>query len=198
MNTEIVPFGIESYDDVLALWQQCKGVGLSCADSRENVQTYLDRNPGMSFVAMADGKVVGAILAGHDGRRGYMYHLAVHPDRRRQRIGRRLVARCLAVLADSGIQKCHVFIYTDNTDGVMFWKSLGWASRSDIGVISRSIEAATGADCWMPAFGTMAAYCQLGVGGVLGLAPFTCFGGKVRDVDRHTRFITPENLDTAS
>ena len=147
MNIDISQFEIESYDDVLALWQQGRGVGLSDADSRENIQTYLDRNPGMSFVATDGGKVVGIVLAGHDGRRGYIHHLAVHPYCRRQGIGCRLVDRCLTVLADSGIHKCHIFIFNNNADGIAFWKSVGWTHRSDIGVISKIIEPVTGGDC---------------------------------------------------
>ena len=80
MTFSISPLTIESYDAVLALWKQCEGVGLSDADSKEGIQRYLDRNPGMSFVATASGVVVGAVLAGHDGRRGYVHHLAVHQE----------------------------------------------------------------------------------------------------------------------
>ena len=131
---------IDAYDDVLPLWQQCEGVGLSDADSREGIQSYLDRNPGMSFVATDNGRVVGAVLAGNDGRRGYIHHLAVHPDWRRQGIARQLVAHCLAVLTEAGIQKCHIFIFSDNADGLGFWKSGGWTPRSDISVMSKTME----------------------------------------------------------
>ena len=147
MNICVSEFEIKSYNDVFALWQQCKGVGLSDADSRESIQAYLDRNPGMSFVATADGKAVGIILAGHDGRRGYIHHLAVHPDYRRRGLARQLVDRCLTVLADSGIQKCHIFIFNNNADGIAFWKSAGWTHRSDIGLISKTLEPGTGGDC---------------------------------------------------
>ena len=75
------------YTPVIALWELSDGVGLSSADSPEAIQFYLERNPGMSFVAKQDGMVVGAVLSGHDGRRGYIHHLAVHPDYRRQGIG---------------------------------------------------------------------------------------------------------------
>ena len=147
MDITISEFEISSYDDVFALWQECEGVGLSDADSRENIQAYLERNPGISFIATADGRTVGAVLAGHDGRRGYVHHLAVHPDCRRQGIGRRLVDCCLAVLANSGIQKCHIFIFKDNADAIAFWESVGWTSRSDIGLISRTIVPGTGGAC---------------------------------------------------
>jgi len=132
---------IETYDEVLTLWQQCEGIGLSSADSRENIQSYLKCNPGMSFVARTQSLLVGAILAGHDGRRGYIHHLAVHPEWRRQGLGRQLVDRCLQVLKGAGIQKCHLFIFNDNTGGIDFWKSVGWEFRKDISVISRKLEA---------------------------------------------------------
>ena len=125
---------------MFALWKQCEGVGLSAADECERIHAYLDRNPGMSFVATVDGKAVGAVLGGHDGRRGYIHHLAVHPTCRRQGLGRMLTQRCLMVLAASGIQKCHIFIFNTNAEGIAFWKSVGWTPRTDISVISKSIE----------------------------------------------------------
>lgn len=139
MNVTISQLSIVSYGDILSLWQQCEGVGLSDADSRENIQSYLDRNPGMSFIATSDGRVIGTVLGGHDGRRGYIHHLAVHPDCRRQGIGRQLAERCLQVLGDEGIQKCHIFIFNNNAGGIAFWKSMGWTHRKDISVISKTI-----------------------------------------------------------
>ena len=140
MNIEIASLTIAAYDDVLALWRQCEGIGLSEADSRENIQAYLQRNPGMSFLATADGAVVGAVLCGHDGRRGYLHHLAVDPRFRRHGIGRQLVDRCLGALQQAGIQKCNLFIFNRNRDGIAFWKDVGWTPRTDISVISKSVE----------------------------------------------------------
>ena len=140
MNINITPFTIESYDGVFTLWQECEGVGLSSADSKECIQSYLVRNPGMSFVAMIDSQIVGAVLCGHDGRRGYIHHLSVHPSRRRQGIARQLVDHCLQALQDEGIKKCHLFIFKDNANGIQFWKSTGWDYRSDLSVISKTIE----------------------------------------------------------
>ncbi len=140
MSIEIAPLTIAAYDDVLALWRQCEGIGLSEADSRESIQAYLQRNPGMSFLATADGDLVGAVLCGHDGRRGYVHHLAVHPRFRRRGIGRQLVDQCLRALQQAGIQKCHLFIFNLNRDGIAFWKDVGWTPRSDNSVISKSTE----------------------------------------------------------
>jgi ribosomal protein S18 acetylase RimI-like enzyme len=150
MNVEIASLTIAAYEDVLALWRQCEGIGLSEADSRENIQAYLQRNPGMSFLATADGVVVGAVLCGHDGRRGYVHHLAVHPRFRRRGIGRQLVDQCLRALQQARIQKCHLFIFNRNRDGIAFWKDAGWTPRSDISVISKSIEQPPAANAASP------------------------------------------------
>ncbi len=141
MIITIQPFNIETYEEVLALWQKSEGVGLSGADSMENIRSYLERNPGLSFVAFNGSRIVGTVLAGHDGRRGYIHHLAVHPEWRRRGIGRRLVERCLQTLQGVGIQKCHLFIFNDNTGGMVFWKTLGWEHRLDISLMSRTIDS---------------------------------------------------------
>lgn len=136
----IHPFSLDHYEAVFTLWQECEGIGLSQADSREGIRLYLERNPGMSFVATSSDAVVGAVLGGHDGRRGYIHHLAVHPNHRRRALGRRLVDHCLAALAREGIQKCHLFIMNHNQAGFGFWKSVGWTPRNDISVISKNID----------------------------------------------------------
>jgi N-acetylglutamate synthase len=141
MQIDVVPFTIDVYDDVLVLWAQAEGVGLhDHSDSWEGIESYLTRNPGLSFVARAGGAVVGAALAGHDGRRGYLHHLTVHPDYRRQGIGRRLVDRCLGALQEAGIPKCHLFIFTDNVSGIAFWESVGWTPRNDLRIVSKIID----------------------------------------------------------
>ncbi len=139
-NINITQFDISNYDEVFALWKQCEGVGLSSADSRESIEKYLERNPGMSFVASSSGKIVGVILAGHDGRRGYIHHLAVHPDYRRRGLARCLVDRSIEVLREYGIQKCHLFIFKDNHSGLAFWENIGWKCRFELSVVSKQIE----------------------------------------------------------
>jgi len=147
MAITISPFTIEAYDRVIALWQQTEGIGLSSADSRENIQAYLARNPGMSFVAQRGGEVVAAVLGGHDGRRGYIHHLAVRPDCRRQGLGRTLVDRCLSALQQAGIQKSHLFIFNTNDDGLQFWEKTGWTRRADISVMSKDIKPTATSKC---------------------------------------------------
>ncbi len=139
MDVTIHPFTIDHFEDVLSLWQSSQGLGLSDADSRENIQAYLDRNPSMSFVGLAAGRVCGAVLAGHDGRRGYLHHLAVGPAFRRQGLGRRLVERALEALQGQGIRKCHLFVLRDNGEAVAFWESAGWKTRQRLNLMSREL-----------------------------------------------------------
>lgn len=146
MSIEIAEFTGAEYDQALELWRRSDGVGLSEADSRENIARYLDRNPGMSLVARAGGVVVGTILAGHDGRRGYIHHLAVDASARRQGIGRSLVEAALAALKGAGILKCHLFLFNKNESGLSFWRSQHWEKREDICIVSKEI-AGDGTQC---------------------------------------------------
>ena len=139
-NITVAEFTIDAYEQVYSLWENCDGIGLSSADSRPSIQMYLERNPGLSLIAYDGQRVVGTILCGHDGRRGYIHHLAVLSVYRRQGIGQLLVDKSLATLQSLGIQKCHLFIFHDNTGGIEFWQSIGWAYRQDIGVVSKIIE----------------------------------------------------------
>ncbi len=131
MRITLQAFEIDDYEDAFALWQVTEGIGLSEADSREAIARYLARNPGLSFVARAeDGTLVGAVLCGHDGRRGYLHHLAVRTSCRGRGLGRELVDRCLAALRAEGIDKCHLFVKRSNPSGLEFWKKIGWSERS--------------------------------------------------------------------
>ena len=140
MNISIEPMTIDHYGDVIALWKKSENIGLSGADEREKIETYLARNPGMSFVAEENGVVVGAALCGHDGRRGYLHHLAVARSHRRKGIGRRLAERCLESLGNAGIRKCHLFLFNWNQEGKAFWEKIGWTQRTDIQVVSKELK----------------------------------------------------------
>ena len=136
MAIEVSPMTPTDYDVALALWQGLEGIGLSEADSREAIEAFLTRHPGLSLVARDGKQLVGAVLCGHDGRRGYLYHLAVARAHREHGIGRRLVELCLARLAAAGIQKCHIFVHADNQAGAQFWRHLGYSERTDLKIMS--------------------------------------------------------------
>lgn len=132
MNVTIQVMTIDDYDEVRALWQASEGIDLGAADSRASITRYLDRNPGLSFVARDDGLLVGAVLCGHDGRRGYLDHLAVRASHRRQGIGRLLASRAIYQLIQNQIQKWHLFVREDNQDAILFWSKLGWQERVEL------------------------------------------------------------------
>ena len=136
---EIRDFTIDDYDHAINLWQGTENIGLSSADSRVATARFLERNPGLSKVAWVGGKPVGTLLCGHDGRRGYLYHLCVDHAFRRQGAGRKLVDACLEGLRGEGIQKCHLFIFGKNELGRRFWNGTGWSRRIEIEVFSRDI-----------------------------------------------------------
>lgn len=119
-----------------ALWSSTEGVGLSSADSSENIARFLERNPGLSFVATESDVVVGTILCGHDGRRGLIHHLAVASAHRRKGLGRTLVKEALAALRRDGIEKCHLLVFHQNSEGRAFWLRIGAEERTTLGLFS--------------------------------------------------------------
>ncbi len=127
---------IEDYDEIFALWQITTKRALSDADSRENIERYLSHNKGMSLVGVKDGKIIATVLAGHDGRRGFIHHMAVSPGYRRKGIGRVLAREADKRIKAAGIHKTHIFCYKNNTLGQPFWKALGLKKREDIDVFS--------------------------------------------------------------
>nr|WP_216601915.1 GNAT family N-acetyltransferase [Vibrio coralliilyticus] len=127
---------IEDYDAVIRLWLQTEGMSVRDADSRENIALYLDRNPDLSFVAIIEGNIIGAVLVGTDGRRGYLQHLAVLPQFRGQRIGYQLISQSINALANIGIPKTHLFVYDDNLNAQKFYEKLGWFPRDNIRMYS--------------------------------------------------------------
>ncbi|MBZ5488076.1 GNAT family N-acetyltransferase [Halomonas aquamarina] len=134
------PMTIDDYTAAATLWRNTEGVRLRDADSREGIDRYLKRNPGLSFVAELQGEVVGTIMAGHDGHRGFVQHLAVAAACRKQGVGAELVRRCMNALREEGIQKSHLMLLVDNEAGKRFWKRLGWEFRTDIELHSFILE----------------------------------------------------------
>ena len=124
---------IEDYAGVYALWKKIKGFGIrSIDDSKEGVARFLKRNPTTSVVAEKDGRIVGSILCGHDGRRGCLYHVCVDEDYRRHGIGKRMVVFAMKALKEEKINKVSLIAFTENDIGNAFWNTIGWTERLDL------------------------------------------------------------------
>lgn len=138
-HLEIRPMTMQDYAATYSLWRRSDGVALTGADSEVNIRRYLERNPGLSFVAIYRRELVGAVLGGHDGRRGYIHHLAVDTPVQRHGIASTLVDRCIAAMRELGLQKAHCFVFEENQDAG-FWKATGWLDRADLRMLSRNLQ----------------------------------------------------------
>ncbi len=119
-------FVIDDYDAAVALWNLAEGVEVAEGDSREEIRAYLLRNPGLSRVAEENGAMVGAVLCGHDGRRGLIYHLTVAPAYHGKGIGKLLVQECITRLRATGIVRALILVAADNAKAHAFWLGVGW------------------------------------------------------------------------
>ena len=127
--------------EVISLWESTDGVGLGQGDSPENLVRYLARNPGLSQVAIdQQGSIIGAALCGHDGRRGYLNHVAVDSAWRRQGVATAIIERCFELLNGQGIDRCTVLVFTDNQEGQQFWARQGWRERGDLAVMQKDVR----------------------------------------------------------
>ncbi|WP_434764078.1 GNAT family N-acetyltransferase [Vibrio fortis] len=127
---------ISDYQQVMALWSETEGMRLREADSEENIGKYLERNPNLSFVALQGEQIVGAILVGTDGRRGYIQHLAVSKACRGQGIGAKLISNAVDALSSIGIAKTHLFVINDNLNAQAFYENIGWYPRDEVRMFS--------------------------------------------------------------
>jgi len=124
---------IEDYENVYKLWMTIDGFGIrSIDDSEAGVARFLRRNPTTSVVAEVDGKIVGAILCGHDGRRGCFYHVCVHQDYRKHGIGKAMAVFCMKALQEEEINKVSLIAFQKNEGGNQFWRKVGWTFREDL------------------------------------------------------------------
>ena len=131
---------ITDYYEIYALFFSCKGMGLNdLDDSREGIERFLKRNPDTCFVAENMSRVVGCIMVGNDGRRGYIYHTAVHPDCRKQGIGAVLVEAGMTALNGIGIHKAALVVFDRNETGNAFWERMGFTTREDLVYRNRTI-----------------------------------------------------------
>ena len=124
---------IEDYEEVYQLWLNTPGMGLnSIDDSKTGIEKYIKRNPTTCFVAEIEEKIIGVIMAGHDGRRGFIYHTAVLPDYRKQGIAKKLVDSAMDVLNKEGINKVALVVFERNELGNEFWEHIGFTERNDL------------------------------------------------------------------
>ena len=140
MKYVIRPMTISDYDALHALWLATPGMGLNTTDdSREGIAKYLARNPHTCFVAEQGGQLTGAIMAGHDGRRGFIHHTCVRADRQGQGIGRTLVEAALDALQAEGIHKVALVVFDRNEKGNAFWETMGFTTREDLVYRNRAL-----------------------------------------------------------
>ena len=130
----------DDYEQLRTLWLSTPGMGLNTKDdSYEGISRFLMRNPDSCFAAVDNGQIVGVIMAGHDGRRGYIYHTAVRSDMRGHGIGRRLVELALDALKQEGITKVALVVFSSNSGGNAFWQHMGFEGRDDLVYRNRAL-----------------------------------------------------------
>lgn len=135
---------IEDYDSIFELWnstEQSRRALNPVDDTREGIDRYLKRNPTTCFAAVADGKIIGVILTGHDGRRALIHHMCVHPDYRRLGIAARLVALAEEALQKEGIQKVFGLVFKDNDTANSFWEAQGYSLRTNLNYRNKSLNS---------------------------------------------------------
>lgn len=124
---------IADYEKVYALWMSCKNMGFNdIDDSKEGITRFLERNPNTSFVAIENDELLGIILGGHDGRRGYIYHMSVAENHRKKGIGSSLVEKCLESFKNEKISKVALLVFKYNETGNAFWEKQGFILREDV------------------------------------------------------------------
>ena len=132
---------IADYPLLYDLWLSVPGMGLNTLDdSEEGVARFLARNPETCFVAEENGQLIGCIMSGHDGRRGYIYHTCVHPHHSRKGIGRMLSDAALDALHGCGIHKVALVVFSDNTTGNAFWERMDFTTREDLVYRNRALS----------------------------------------------------------
>ncbi|MBR0514676.1 MAG: GNAT family N-acetyltransferase [Clostridia bacterium] len=143
MEYEIRQVTIDDYEAIYALWnstEQSRRALNPVDDSREGIGRYLKRNPNTCFAAVRDGRIIGVILTGHDGRRGIIHHMCVHPDCRRMGIAARLVSEAEKALKEEGIQKVFGLVFVDNEDANAFWEKQGYSLRTNLNYRNKSLN----------------------------------------------------------
>jgi ribosomal protein S18 acetylase RimI-like enzyme len=142
MGITIRAMTADDYALVIGLWRRTEGMGLGESDTEQATAAYLRRNAGMSAVCLSEGgDLIGAVLCGHDGRSGYLHHLAVDPTHRLQGVAAQLLEYCFERLHEAGIQKCKIFLYRDNLSGASFWNHNGWSPLRELLVLQKATSS---------------------------------------------------------
>lgn len=128
---------IDMYDELIEFWRSIEWLGLSVDDEKASLESFLSGNKGLSYVATSDGEIVGAVLCGHDFRRGSIYHLAVAEKHRRRGIARELLDMCVKGLAGQGIRKCTLVLLSGNKPAYDFYVHENWTPRDDLKMFSK-------------------------------------------------------------
>jgi len=137
---EIKLFEISDYENAVTFWSSIEGLALNESDTKEAISSFLNRNPGLSFIAKeTEGDIIGTILCGHNGRAGQIYHLAVSDSYRGRGIGKKLVDLCFSKLAEENIPRCNIFVYSNNSIGNRFWLKDGWNDPTTWKVLQKHI-----------------------------------------------------------
>ena len=136
---QIREFTIEDYEAAIELWKKVEGLDVAEGDDRDTIRRFLDRNRGLSRVATVGSTMIGAVLCGHDGRRGYIYHLAVAPDQQNRGVGKRLIDECLAGLRRLGLERANILVANDNPRGREFWRRCGWEYLDGAAAMGRDV-----------------------------------------------------------
>jgi len=134
---------INDYEYILELFQQTPSITIREADSKKSTENYLLRNSSLNFVALEDEVIIACVMCGHDGRRGYLQHLVVHPQFRKQGIGEKLFTQCIKQLQKLGIEKTHIFVFKNNDQANLFWKNKKWKFRDELNMYSYNLSSNT-------------------------------------------------------
>ena len=132
---------LDDYDEAYALWLSCTGMSLRIDDSKDGIARFLRRNPSTCFVAEDGQRIIGTILAGHDGRRGHIYHAAVVSDRRGEGVGRAMAEHAWTALQNEGIAKVSLLVRCGNFGGFAFWEEMGFSPREDIIYLDKDLPS---------------------------------------------------------
>src|SRR5947209_13590376 len=139
MEVQIRQFRIEDYEPAVELWNRVDGLDVAEGDDRETIRRFLERNPDLSRIAVDGARIVGAVLCGHDGRRGYVYHLAVDLEYHGRGVGRRLIDECLAGLKRAGVERANILVAKENARGLKFWRRCGWEDLDGAAPMGRNV-----------------------------------------------------------